>query len=124
MSKLNDLNVKELKQIFKQHKTQFKDIKYNKLLKHELIKALEDKFGVTAAAPMMMGAMPAAGGAAAEPEEEQDEFDVVLTEAGGSAGFGHLMRCLAIANETDAELYVNADGDYPDNNRSKKRNTQ
>jgi hypothetical protein len=44
MSKLNDLNVKELKQIFKQHKTQFKDIKYNKLLKHELIKALEDKF--------------------------------------------------------------------------------
>ena len=49
---------------------------------------------------------------------------VILTEAGGSAGFGHLMRCLAIANETDAELYVNADGDYPDNNRSKKRNTQ
>ena len=49
---------------------------------------------------------------------------VILTEAGGSAGFGHLMRCLAIANETDAELYVNADGDYPDNNRSKKRNTR
>jgi UDP-2,4-diacetamido-2,4,6-trideoxy-beta-L-altropyranose hydrolase len=47
---------------------------------------------------------------------------VILTEAGGSAGFGHLMRCLAIANETDAELYVNADGDYPDNNRSKKYN--
>jgi large subunit ribosomal protein L7/L12 len=47
----------------------------------ELVKALEDKFGVSAAAPMMMaGAMPAA--AAAEPEEEQTEFDVVLKDHG------------------------------------------
>jgi len=50
----------------------------------ELKKALEEKFGVTAAAPMMMGAMPAmAGGAAAAAAvEEKTEFDVVLAAAG------------------------------------------
>ena len=49
----------------------------------ELKKALEEKFGVTAAAPMMMGAMPAmAGGAAAAAVEEKTEFDVVLTGVG------------------------------------------
>ena len=48
----------------------------------ELKKALEEKFGVTAAAPMMMaGAMPAAGAAAA-PVEEKTEFTVLLKEAG------------------------------------------
>ncbi len=48
----------------------------------ELKKALEDKFGVTAAAPVMMGgAMPAAGGAAPA-AEEKTEFTVVLKEAG------------------------------------------
>lgn len=47
----------------------------------ELVKVLEDKFGVSAAAPMMMGAMPAAGGAA-EAAEEKTEFDVELTAAG------------------------------------------
>ena len=47
----------------------------------ELVKALEEEFGVSAAAPMMMaGAMPAAGASAAV--EEKDEFDVVLKEAG------------------------------------------
>lgn len=45
----------------------------------ELVKVLEDKFGVSAAAPMMMGAAPAAGAAAAE---EKDEFTVELTAAG------------------------------------------
>lgn len=46
----------------------------------ELVKALEDKFGVSAAAPVMMaGAMPAG---AVEVAEEQTEFDVVLTGAG------------------------------------------
>lgn len=49
----------------------------------ELVKALEDEFGVTAAAPMMMGAMPAAGGAA-EAAEEQTEFDVILKDAGSN----------------------------------------
>jgi large subunit ribosomal protein L7/L12 len=47
----------------------------------ELVKVLEEKFGVSAAAPMMMGAMPAAGGAA-EAAEEKTEFDVELTAAG------------------------------------------
>lgn len=52
---------------------------------NDLVKALEEKFGVSAAAPMMMGAMPAAnGGAAAEPEEEKTEFDVILTDAGAN----------------------------------------
>lgn len=49
----------------------------------ELVSALEETFGVTAAAPMMMGA--AAGAAAgAAPVEEQDEFDVILKEAGSN----------------------------------------
>lgn len=49
----------------------------------ELKKALEEKFGVTAAAPMMMGAaMPAA--AAEAPAEEKTDFDVELTDAGAN----------------------------------------
>ncbi len=54
----------------------------------ELVKLLEDKLGVSAAAPMAMAAMPgmgapAAGGAAAAPAaEEKTEFDVVLKDAG------------------------------------------
>ena len=47
----------------------------------ELVKALEEKFGVSAAAPMAVAAAPVAGAAAAE---EQTEFDVVLTAAGAS----------------------------------------
>jgi large subunit ribosomal protein L7/L12 len=47
----------------------------------EFVKAFEDKFGVTAAAPVA-AAGPAGPAAAAEPEEEKDEFDVVLTAAG------------------------------------------
>lgn len=46
----------------------------------ELVKALEEEFGVSAAAPMAVAA-PVAG-AEAEAAEEQTEFDVVLTEAG------------------------------------------
>ncbi len=49
----------------------------------ELKKALEDKFGVTAAAPMMgMPMMMAGGGAAAPAEEEKTEFDAILAAAG------------------------------------------
>jgi large subunit ribosomal protein L7/L12 len=52
----------------------------------ELLKAFEDKFGVTAAAPVAVAgvAAPAAGGGgeAAAAEEEQDEFDVILVAAG------------------------------------------
>ena len=51
----------------------------------ELKKALEDKFGVTAAAPMMgMPMMGAAPAAAAPIEDEKSEFDVVLTSPGDS----------------------------------------
>ena len=48
---------------------------------NDLVSAIEDEFGVTAAAPMAMGMMPAAGGEAAA-VEEKTEFDVVLTGAG------------------------------------------
>jgi large subunit ribosomal protein L7/L12 len=49
----------------------------------ELKKSLEEKFGVTAAAPVVMGGMPMAGGGAAAPAaEEKTEFNVVLKEAG------------------------------------------
>ena len=48
----------------------------------ELAKMLEEKWGVSAAAPMAMGMMPMAGGEAAAAEEEQTEFDVVLKEMG------------------------------------------
>lgn len=50
---------------------------------NDLVKALEDKFGVTASAPMMMGAMPQGAAPAAE-EEEKTEFDVVLEAAGSN----------------------------------------
>jgi large subunit ribosomal protein L7/L12 len=46
----------------------------------ELVKTLEEKFGVSAAAPMMMAAGPAAGAAA----EEKTEFTVELTDAGAN----------------------------------------
>lgn len=49
----------------------------------ELVKALEDKFGVSAAAPMMMAGAPA-GAAAAAPVEEQTEFTVILKDAGAN----------------------------------------
>lgn len=51
----------------------------------DLNKAIEDEFGITAAAPMMMAAGPAAGAGAAapaEPEEEKTEFNVVLKSFG------------------------------------------
>jgi len=51
----------------------------------ELVKALEEKFGVTAAAPMMAApAGGAASGEAAEPEEEQTIFNVVITASGAN----------------------------------------
>jgi large subunit ribosomal protein L7/L12 len=59
--------------------------KMNILELNNLVKALEEKFGVTASAPVMMsGMMPAAGAAAnsAEPAEEKTEFNVVLASAG------------------------------------------
>ena len=49
----------------------------------QLVKALEDRFGVSAAAPVAVAGAPAGGApAAAAPEEEKDTFDVVLSEIG------------------------------------------
>ena len=50
---------------------------------NELVKALEEKFGVSAAAPVAVAAAPAAGAAAAAPAaEEKTEFNIVLKDAG------------------------------------------
>jgi large subunit ribosomal protein L7/L12 len=48
----------------------------------ELVKMLEEKWGVSAAAPVAVAAAGAAGGAAAAPAEEKTEFTVVLKEGG------------------------------------------
>ena len=50
----------------------------------ELVKALEDRLGVSAAAPVAVAAAPAAGAAPAAAAEEQTEFTVVLADAGAS----------------------------------------
>ena len=57
---------------------------WNLLELSEFIKAFEEKFDVTAAAPVAMAAMPAGGGGAGggEAAEEKDEFDVILVAAG------------------------------------------
>ncbi|HEY5983548.1 MAG TPA: 50S ribosomal protein L7/L12 [Anaerolineales bacterium] len=48
----------------------------------DLVKALEEKWGVSAAAPVAMAAAAAGGGAAAEAVEEKTEFDVIIKDAG------------------------------------------
>jgi large subunit ribosomal protein L7/L12 len=59
---------------------QFKELTLLEL--SEFVKAFEEEFGVTAAAPVVQAAPGAAAGAAAEEAVEQDEFDVVLESAG------------------------------------------
>jgi large subunit ribosomal protein L7/L12 len=49
---------------------------------NELVKTLEEKWGVSAAAPVAVAAAPGAGGAAPAPAVEKTEFDAVLTEVG------------------------------------------
>lgn len=49
-----------------------------------LVKAFEDEFGITVAAPVAVAAAPAAGGGAAGGEEEATEVNVVLASAGGN----------------------------------------
>lgn len=74
----------------------------------ELVKALEEEFGVSAAAPMM-AATPAAGGAAA-PAEEQTEFDVILKDA-GSNKIGAIKAVRALKPELglgEAKAFVEA----------------
>ena len=61
----------------------------------ELIKELEDKFGVSAAAPVAVAAAPAA--AAAEAAEEKTEFDVILT-SGGDKKIGVIKEIRAITS--------------------------
>lgn len=51
---------------------------------NDLVKALEEKFGVSASAPMMVAGPAATNGAGAEPAEEKTEFDVVLQDAGAN----------------------------------------
>lgn len=48
----------------------------------DLVKALEEEFGVSAQAPVAMAAMPAGGAAGAPAAEEKSEFDVILTSPG------------------------------------------
>lgn len=69
---------------------------------NDLVKALEDKFGVSAATPMMMGAMPGAVGGDAgngEAAVEQDEFDVVIADAGGNK-----IAVIKVVREIDQSL--------------------
>ncbi len=49
-----------------------------------LVKALEEKWGVSAAAPVAVAAAPAAAAAEEAPKEEQTEFDVILKEIGAN----------------------------------------
>lgn len=49
-----------------------------------LVKALEDRFGVSAAAPMMMASAPAASGPVGEPAEEKSTYDVIVASAGAN----------------------------------------
>jgi large subunit ribosomal protein L7/L12 len=59
---------------------QFKELTLLEL--SEFVKAFEEEFGVTAAAPVAVAAAPGAPGAPAEEAVEQDEFDVILESAG------------------------------------------
>jgi len=51
---------------------------------HEIVKAIEERFGVSAAAPVAFAAAPGAGAAAAPVAEEKTEFDVILTGFGAN----------------------------------------
>lgn len=85
---------KEVKAEETEKKAQANDAKIEEILKSieemtvlqlsKLVKALEERFGVTAAAPVAVAAAPGAGGAsgAEEAVEEQTEFDVILKSAG------------------------------------------
>jgi large subunit ribosomal protein L7/L12 len=72
----------------------------------ELVKALEDEFGVTAAAPVMMAG--AAAGAPAEAAEEKTEFDVILKD-GGANKIGAIKAVRTLKPElglADAKAFV------------------
>jgi large subunit ribosomal protein L7/L12 len=62
----------------------------------ELVKAMEEKFGVTAAAPVAVAAGPVAAGGADAAAEEQTEFDVLLTGFGDGKKIGVIKEVRAI----------------------------
>ncbi len=64
----------------------------------ELVKAMEDKFGIQAAAPMMAGVAPAAGGAAAAVVEEKTSFDVILKEVDAAKKIAVIKEVRAVTN--------------------------
>jgi large subunit ribosomal protein L7/L12 len=73
----------------------------------ELVKSLEEKWGVSAAAPVAVAAAPA-GGAAAAPAEEKTSFDVILKEAGGNkiAVIKEVRACVAGLGLAEAKALV------------------
>lgn len=74
---------------------------------NELVKAAEEKFGVSASAPVVVGA--AAGGAEGGAGEEKSEFDVILTEAGASkVGVIKVVREITGLGLKDAKDLVDA----------------
>ena len=74
----------------------------------DLVKSLEEKWGVSAAAPVAMAAGPAAGGAAAAPAEEKTTFDVILKETGGNkiAVIKEVRACVAGLGLAEAKALV------------------
>ena len=62
----------------------------------ELVSAMEEKFGVTAAAPVAVAAAPAAGGDAGAAAEEKSEFDVVLTGIADGKKIGVIKEVRAV----------------------------
>ena len=74
----------------------------------DLVKALEEKFGVSAAAPVAVAAGPAAGGAAAA--EEKTEFDVVLTDVGAEK-----IKVIKVVREVCSGLGLKEAKDLVDN---------
>ena len=82
---MSDTKAKETKLSEKAEKIMELVEKMTVLELNDLVKALEEKFGVTAAAPVVMGAMPTGNGgpsSAGEPVEEKTEFDVILSDVG------------------------------------------
>ena len=73
----------------------------------DLVKSLEEKWGVSAAAPMAMAAGPA-GGAPAAPVEEKTTFDVILKETGGNkiAVIKEVRACVAGLGLAEAKALV------------------
>ena len=76
----------------------------------DLVKALEEKFGVSAAAPVAVAAAPAAGAAAAAAAEEKTEFDVVLSDVGAEK-----IKVIKVVREVVSGLGLKEAKDLVDN---------